>query len=305
LLKPADARRHMLTDEELELLTQAGKITAQAREYGRELLVKGASVLDVTKKVEAKIRELGGEPAFPAQISNNDTAAHDCATFEDPRALCSGDLVKLDLGAHCEGFLGDTAVTVNLGEHATLVKAAEEALKAALELVKPGAPVAVIGATIEQTIKDAGYIPVRNLSGHGLEQWGVHMPPTIPNFDTGDSTVLEEGMMIAIEPFATDGAGLIGEKGQAEVFDLLMHKGVRTGFVRDILSYIETYNDMPFCRRWLAQEFGIAKTNFALQELTRLGMLNSYEPLVERNNGLVAQAEHSVYVLDTPIILTK
>lgn len=288
--------------EVIENYKKAGKIAKEALSYGKGLIKKGASVLDVCDKVEAEIERLGAKPAFPVQISMDDIAAHYCPEEED-KLIFEDQVVCLDVGVHVDGYIGDNACSVDLsGKHSDLIKASEEALKAAIELVKPGVKLSSIGKAIEQAIKP--FQPVRNLSGHGLEAYNIHNAPTIPNFDTGEGTELEKGV-IAIEPFATTGIGLIYEKGEPSVFTLTGKKSVRIGFVRDIQKEIEKLSGLPFTTRWLTKKFSQAQVKFALKQFNQLGILHEYPPLVERSGGLVSQAEHSLLVDDEVVILTK
>ena len=284
---------------------QAGKIARDSLNYGKELIKKGAKVVDVLDKVERKIIELGALPAFPAQISLNEVAAHYCSEEHDETTF-DDQVACLDVGVHVNGFIGDNALTVDLSNsNKDLVKASRDALNAALEVVKPGAKLTDIGEAIETTIVNAGFQPIRNLSGHGLGEFNVHSPPTIPNFNTKESAVLKEGQAIAIEPFATKGVGMIEQKGDASVFELVGKKSTRIGFVRDIIKEIETYNNLPFTIRWLTKKFSENQVQYALSELRKLGILKEHPPLVEKQQGLVAQSEHTILVLEDPIITTK
>ena len=289
----------------LENYKKAGKIAAEVLAYGRELIKKDRLLLDVTNQIEAKIFELGAEPAFPVQFSMDEIAAHYCPEDND-KTIFSEQLVSLDVGVHVDGCIGDTACTIDLsGKNSELVKASEEALKAAIEVAKVGISLGEIGKAIETVITGYGFKPVKNLSGHGLDLYNIHSAPQIPNFDTKDKTRLEKGMVIAIEPFATDGVGLIDEKGDASVFSLVGKKPVRIGFVRDILKQIESYNGMPFTTRWLTKKFSEGQVRYALNQLKLLGVLREHPPLVEKSNGLVSQAEHSLLIDDEAVVLTK
>ncbi|MBW2974443.1 type II methionyl aminopeptidase [Candidatus Woesearchaeota archaeon] len=281
--------------ETLDKYRKAGRIAAEALEYGKGLIKKEARVLDVCNKVEQKIEELGAKPAFPAQVSMDDTAAHYCPKDDDD-IVFSEQLVSLDVGVHVDGLIGDNACSVDLsGKHSELIKASEEALKAAIGKVKLGVRLSEIGKAIEDAIKGFGFNPVRNLSGHGLDSYNIHCYPTIPNFDTKEDSVLEEGV-IAIEPFATDGTGMIHEKGEASVFSMIGKKPVRIGFVRNIQKEIEGYNGLPFTTRWLTRKYSEAQVKYALNQFKQLDIIKEYPPLVERSNGLVSQAEHSLLV---------
>ena len=293
-----------MDSETIEKYKKAGKIAAEALAYGRGLIKKGTKVLDVCNKVEEKISKLGAKPAFPAQISMNEIAAHYCPEDKDETKF-TDQLVCLDVGVHVDGFIGDTACSVDLSRNnPDLVKASEEALKAAIETVKVGVKLSKIGKAIEDTITNYGFQPVRNLSGHGLDSYNIHSSPTIPNFDTKEDTILEK-QVIAIEPFATNGIGLIHEKGEPTVFLLFGKKSTRIGFVRNIQKEIESYNMLPFTTRWLTKKFSEAQVRFALNQFKQLEILKEYPPLVEKQNGLVSQAEHSLLVDDEVIVLTK
>ncbi|MBW2981440.1 type II methionyl aminopeptidase [Candidatus Woesearchaeota archaeon] len=295
-----------MDEETLNKLKKAGQIAAEARDFGISLIKKGSSLLDVTKQVEDKVIKLGGNMAFPPQISLNDCAAHFYPDADD-KTIFEDQVCSLDVGVHIDGYIGgDTARTVDLsGENAELVKASLEALNNALKIVKPGIKISEIGKVIQETISGYGFAPVRNLSGHGLDQFNIHTKPSIPNYDNGDNTELQEDQLIAIEPFASKGAGIIYESGNATVFQLIGKKPVRNIFTRQILKELEKYNGLPFCRRWLTEKFSLPKVNFALRELKNLEILREYPPLVDRNHGLISQAEHTLIVKDKLIILTK
>ncbi len=285
---------------------KAGKISAEVLEYGKSLIKKGNSLLETTELIEKKIYELGGKPAFPVQVSCNEIAAHFCVE-EDDKTIFDEQVVSLDLGVHVDGAIGDNAYTIDLsGKYADMVKAAQKALEEAVKIIQVGVEVRQIGKVINDAISSYGCNPVRNLSGHGLDLYNIHAKPTIPNIDNGDKTKLSKGMAFAVEPFATTGSGVVHESGLPTVFMLEHKKPVRSPITREVLKEIETYEGLPFAKRWLTKKFG-AKANFALRELTQLGMIHQFPPLVEINKGIVTQAEHSLLIDDKGevIVLTK
>lgn len=215
-------------------------------------------------------------------------------------------MVCLDLGVHVNGAVGDNAYTIDLsGQYRELVNAVQDALDNALKTIKVGVEIREIGKAIQQTITSYGFAPVKNLSGHGLGVYDVHSKPTIPNYDNGDKTEINNGMVFAIEPFATNGAGMVQEAGKPTVFVLEQKRPVRSPVTREVLKEIETYEGLPFALRWLTRKFG-PKANFAMRELLQLGVIKDYPPLVEVNKGIVSQAEHSILVDNGEvIILTK
>jgi len=291
--------------EDIKKFKESGVISAKALLFGAKMIKSGVKVIDVCDAVEEKIRTLGGQPAFPAQVSRNEIAAHYCPEQDDETVFCEGDLVKLDCGTHVDGYVSDTATTVNLGDYAELLKASKEALDVAVKMARPGTKTSEIGRAIQETIQKYNFSPVKNLSGHGIGLYTVHASPSIPNFNNGGSETLKEGQSIAIEPFATNGAGLIHESGEPTVFMQEARKGVRNQFARDLLKDIETYNGLPFTTRWLSRKHGVGKTRFGLRELLNAGIIKGYPSLPDVGKGFVSQAEHSVLVFDKPIIITK
>ena len=292
--------------DERDKYIEAGKISATALKKGASLIKINAKLLDVTEAVEKIILDNGGEFTFPPQISLNEIAAHYCADPDDDIVFKKGDVAKIDVGAMIDGYIGDNAMTVDVGgEHKDLVDASREALNAAIEKVRPGVTLGELGRAIHDKIQSKGFAPVRNLSGHALEQFVYHAQPNIPNFDTGDDTELEEGMVIAIEPFASSGAGIIFESDRGNIFSQVAKRNVRNVISRQVLKEVEKFENMPFTTRWLIKKFPAVKVNFALRDLMQNGIIRSYPPLPDRDSGLISQAEHTMIVEDKPIITTK
>ncbi|MBI4154474.1 type II methionyl aminopeptidase [Candidatus Woesearchaeota archaeon] len=286
---------------EIKDYEKAGKIAAECLEYGRKLIKVNVPLLKVAEDVEKKIYDLGGKPAFPVNLSINEIAAHFTPGIEDPIVFKEGDLVKLDVGVHVEGYIGDNACTIDLGKNSELVKASEEALKAALKIVRTGIRLREIGKEIQEAIESFEFSPIRNLCGHQVEEYRQHAGLTIPNYDNGSDVELEEGMVIAIEPFATNGEGIVIDGKPSGIFRLRQVKNTRNMEGRKIIKFVEeNFKTLPFAKRWLKQF-----SNFSLTSLEREGIIEEYRILVERGKGLVSQAEKTVLVGDKSKILTK
>ncbi|MBN1175859.1 type II methionyl aminopeptidase [Candidatus Woesearchaeota archaeon] len=284
----------------------AGKLAGEALLYGKTLIKPDVKIVDILDSVESFIQEKGGFPAFPSQISVNTIAAHQCSALDDDSIVKESDVIKLDVGVHINGYIGDNALTVNLNnEYKELVEASKKALKNVSTMFTPGTPVGEIGGVIQDTIIDMGFSPVKNLSGHGLGYFNIHTCPSIPNVRLDNSNVLEENMHVACEPFATNGKGAIAEGGSPTVFTLQVPRPVRSPIAREVLQKIKTYDGLPFASRWLEREFGAGKTRLALMELQKNGSLIAHPPLREIGKGMVSQHEHSFIVGDKPIITTK
>ncbi|MCX6815424.1 MAG: M24 family metallopeptidase [Candidatus Aenigmarchaeota archaeon] len=159
---------------------KAGKIAVEGKEEARRIVKPGVKFLDIAEGLEQFIRQAGGQPAFPINISINDIAAHHTPTKNDMAVINDSDIVKIDLGVHIDGYVADTAVTINFNpDYDDLVKAAEAALQEAVKEVRPDALLSDISTTIENTIKGFGYKPIENLTGHGLAQYDLHTEPTV------------------------------------------------------------------------------------------------------------------------------
>lgn len=289
--------------ENLENWRKAGKITAETLDYARKLIKKDVLLLEIAEKVEEKVKSLGGEMAFPVNISLNHIAAHYTPSVNDDKRFWE-DLVKLDVGAHVEGCIGDSAITVDLsGKWTDLINAARDAVNNAIKIVRPGITLGEIGQTIQETINSYEYVPIRNLSGHEMEPYLLHAGQTIPNIAIDDDEELEEGQVIAIEPFATTGQGKVEDSSNPEIFSIQDVKPVRSQAGREFMKKAMLYETLPFCKRWI--QMPLFKLNFAVKELVNAGNLHEYPPLIEAGKGMVAQAEHTVLVQDKPEVLTK
>lgn len=284
--------------EGLEKTRAAGKIAARCREWAREAIQPGVKLRTILETIESMIREEGAAPAFPAQTSRNECAAHYCSSPDDETVYEEGDVVKVDMGVHVDGWIADTACTVDLsgdGRNADLIQASADALAAAISLVEPGRPVSEIGAAVERTITKAGFEPVRNLTGHGLDRWKVHCAPQIPSYGERGGGRLAEGMVVAIEPFACTGRGFIHEAGRAEVFMLVRPPRKARGVDKDVLKAMQSWRGLPIARRYF-DHLDRDAVEDTISKLARQGVLVRYPPLVEQAGVLVAQTEHTLFL---------
>jgi methionyl aminopeptidase len=298
-----------MSPDELENFRKAGKLAAKVREESKRLIMVGESLLDIADMVEQSIKDEGGKPAFPVNISINDIAAHYTPEFDSTALMEDNALVKIDLGIEINGALSDTAYTIDLsGKNETLVKASEEALENAIKSIRPGVAVGEIGGVIEDTIKKYGFRPISNLSGHMIKSNQLHAGIDIPNIKTKDPYQFQEGDIFAIEPFATTGQGYVEDLEQVEIFSLYAPSNIRMRQSRKIVEHvIKNYGMLPFAERWVRKEFSSKLlVSAAFKELLQNQFLRGYPILREVSRGLVSQAEHTVLVTsDGCEILTK
>lgn len=280
-----------MNEEAIEKTLRAGEVLKKVAKEAEEKVVVGAKILEVAEFIESKIIELGAKPAFPCNLSINSDAAHFTPARGDERTFKKGDLVKIDIGAHIDGYIADMAISVDLGDHGDLIKASKEAVFNAIDQVKAGIDTAKLGKIIEETIRGYGFKPIVNLTGHGLLPYLAHAPPSIYNYATQKGVELKEGMIVAIEPFATNGVGRVAERNECEIYSLVNPKPLRLKELRKILQEVsERFKTLPFAKRW------INASDLFISKLVREGVLREYPVLSEVSNGVVSQWEHTVIV---------
>ncbi len=210
--------------EEIDKMRRAGRIVAGTIERVLAAVTPKVTTAALDAVAEEYIREQGATPSFkgygggagagrvpfPASIctSINDEIVHGIPSPE--RSVDEGDLLKLDFGAIWEGFHGDSAVTVIVGEPRSaeadkLVRVTEEALEAGIAQIRPGGRLSDIGAAVEQVARGAGFEVVREYVGHGIGR-SLHEDPQIPNYgEPGRGPLIKPGLVVAVEPMVNIG----------------------------------------------------------------------------------------------------
>ena len=288
-----------MTNVDKEKLRGVGKVLGEAILMAKGMVKPGVKLITVADAAEKFLRDKNYGIAFPMNISVNEQAAHYTPCLDDDKVFTNADLVKIDFGAEKDGFLGDCAVTIDLsGKYGGLVSAANEALAKAISVVKAGVTVNEIGKAIAESIESKGYSPIKNLGGHGINEHELHAEPFIPNYDNGDETELEEGMVIALEPFATTGKGFVADSDIREIFSYVGEGTTRSADSRLLLKEISTkYTTEPFAARWLSNKINSRfRLYAAMGELMRAGAITPHSTLVEVSNGMVSQAEAQLIV---------
>ena len=200
---------------ELEKMRRAGQIVRQVLTTVRDMVAPGVSTMDLERAAEKKIKELGAKPAFKGYYdypcvlctSVNEQIVHGIPS--EKRTLKSGDIVSIDCGVVLDGYYGDSAITVPVGEIAPEVKklleVTQQSLERAIEQVQIGNTVGDIGAAVQEVVEKNGFSVVRDFVGHGIGT-KLHEEPQVPNYGKrGFGTKLKEGMVLAIEPMVNVG----------------------------------------------------------------------------------------------------
>jgi methionyl aminopeptidase len=200
---------------ELERMRAAGQLVGQVLTALSATVAEGVSTADLDEVAERLIRDAGAIPAFkgyngyPASIcaSVNDEVIHGIPSKK--RVLKAGDIISIDVGAELDGYFGDSAITLPVGEISDeakrLLQVTEESLFKAIDVVRPGGRVSDIGHAVQKHVEAAGFSVVREFVGHGIGQ-RMHEEPQIPNYgEPGRGPRLAEGMVLAIEPMVNAG----------------------------------------------------------------------------------------------------
>ncbi|UCE73444.1 MAG: type II methionyl aminopeptidase [Methanomassiliicoccales archaeon] len=288
-----------MDEETIEKYRKAGKIAKAAREYGASKVKEGVLLFDVAEYVEEFIWKQGGRPAFPINLALNDAAAHFTPGLGDDTIFQKGDVVKLDVGVQVDGYIGDTAVTIEVGTNhwGDLIRATEEALEAAIGLMKPNARVDDVGAAIQRIIESHNFVPIENLTGHSMERYKLHAGLSVPNVMGEGSGIVKAQDVIAIEPFATNGAGMVDGKKGGNIYRLIKPRPIGGRELKALIKHInENYSSLPFSERWCHKYDKKAKQH--IRKLLRAQVVYSYPLLKDVGGGIVAQSEHTVIITE-------
>ncbi len=289
-----------ISEEDKEKYFKAGKILAETLEKTKKLVKPGKKLLEISEFAENEIRRRGADLAFPLNIGINEIAAHYSSPIKDNKTIPDNCIVKLDLGASIDGFLTDSAISINVGGNEELEKfiiAAETALSSALKIIKAGVSIVKCGEIIEKIIKKFNLKPIRNLMGHQIKQYNLHAGISVPNVQKFSSEIdykFKDGDVFALEPFTTDGAGLVYSGNATYIYSLIKKVKKRNlpAHIINILTRIwNERKKLPFSLRWYKDI-----PNHHIKQLLRMNILHKYPVLVEISGGKVAQAEHTILI---------
>jgi methionyl aminopeptidase len=294
-----------MDEHALDCVRKAGRIAGEARELGISLVAPNVPLVKVAEEVEAYIYEKGARLAFPVNLSINDVAAHFSPNLHDEMRFSVGDVVKVDVGAHVDGYIGDTAATVEVGTKnwADLIGASARALTFATEMIADGTPVNAIGGAVERSIKESGFRPVVNLNGHEMKQFNLHAGLSIPNYDDGTTTKVRDGMILAVEPFATNGVGQVDNAKAGNIYRIIRDRQLKDAETMRLFERIKTeFSTLPFCERWCQKLDKDAP--HLLKNMFRHGVIMSYPMLREVKHGMVSQTEHTLVIVNNRCEIT-
>jgi methionyl aminopeptidase len=292
-----------MNDDVFDRYMKAGEIAATARDTGAAHIKPGKTFQEIVDEIESIIKNKGAGIAFPTNISINHIAAHFTPPKNDGHVFKKGDVVKVDVGAHVDGYIADTAVTIEVetDEFSSLRQASADALDHAIKLMKPGVKLSSIGKEVEETINEFGFKPIDNLTGHSLNRFNLHSGMSVPSIASMSfQRRPKKDDVIAVEPFATTGSGHV-ISGQGSNIYLLKNK-MNFRRLRDRRSRLMVkklqhhFHSLPFASRWC--EDILPNVSMSLSWLEQKGMIHHFPQLLEQNKGMVSQKEHTMIVTD-------
>jgi len=299
-----------MNSEEIENYKKAGKVAGEVREFARNYAKDGMKLLDIAEKLEEMILEKGAKIAFPINLSLNEIAAH--ATPLPNEETTAHGLLKIDIGANVNGYIGDTALTVDLTkdkEFESQMKFNAGLLQVAKEVINPEIKIGEIGTTISEKIEsqnkenNTNFTIISGLTGHALDKDEIHASPSIPNY-TNESRKELKNTAFAVEPFVTSGSGVIFEGDGGGIYMLQSDNSVRDRDARKVLEFIkENYKTNPFCERWLVKA-GFKRTRYTLKLLIDSGAVHHFPLLIEKTKSPVSQMEHTFVITDDKVFCT-
>ena len=289
------------SEDPWEKWRRAGVVAREALDLARPMVEPGTKVIDLINIVENHIREHSSGTSFPCNVSLNNVAAHYTSPIDDETVIEEGDLVTVDCGSHVDGCIADTAFTIALNpDHEALVKASVDSTNMAIKMMRPGAKLNTIGALIEDTITSAGFQPVKQLSGHQLNEYELHSDKQVPCVSGKAEVLVEEGEIYAIETFASTGSGNITDLPRPLIYQLLpIRVPVRFKGTRQFLGIArKEYKEFPFAERWMAERMSHGSLKMAIKELKQNGALFAHSILAEEKDEFVSQHEHTIIITE-------
>ena len=304
-----------MEEAEIKSYVQAGEIAKEIKKFAKDIIKPGIKLIELAEAIDDKIFELGGEPAFPVNLSLNEVAAHYTPSPHD-ETIAEG-ILKVDIGVSVDGYIADTAFSVDLTEDKKFIdimELNEKILKDISRKVHDGMEVREVGGSVQDTLeawnrdKDSNLSVIKSLSGHSLGQDSIHDGLTISNYRNENVTVLDD-IAFAIEPFVTTGVGDIYEGQPGGIYILQSGAPVRDREARNVLQFIkENFETQPFCLRWLIEEMGDTlsegKLKFILSILVKQGILYEYPMLIEKSKKPVSQFENTFVITGGKVICT-
>lgn len=291
-----------MKQEEINILRKSGIINNKAQKLAQRIIKPGISFLEIGTKLENYIREEGGKPAWPVNLSINEEAAHNSYSPEEQVLLKETDILKVDIGVSIDGYITDSSQTIIFDKkHEKLKEASNKALLNAKDYIFKNpktCTISKIGEIIEDTITSYSYKPVSNLTGHTITRFQTHNHPSIPNVRNNCDIKLSEidNGWFAIEPFSSTGNGYVNEGNTVYIFIFQEDIPLRNPNARKILEEIKSFEGMAFSEFWVGKNMAGFDRKIAFRELLKAQAIGAYPVLIDKHGSFVSQAETTIVI---------
>lgn len=288
--------------EILDILKKSGKLNLKTQRFAKKIITVGCDLSRVGLEIDKFILDNEGVPAWPVNLSVNNEAAHNSYDIEQPIFLEENDVLKVDVGVSIDGYITDSAQTIIFHKkHEALKNASFQALLSVKNFLKQNykqALVSDIGRIVEEEVAGSGFKVVENLTGHVIERFNPHAQPSIPNIKNHIHIPLHEiKLPFAVEPFVSDGNGFVTESNKILIFQHLEDKPIRNKDAKTILEEIKKYQGTPFSEYWVGKNLTTFQRRFALRELLKNEIIQSFPVLSDKKGSFVSQAE-TTFIID-------
>lgn len=304
-------------DSKWEDFRKGAEIHRRVRHKAQTLIQPGMLMVEIADLIENSVRNYAGNVApkqagvgFPTGLSLNHVAAHYTPNTGDKTVLQKDDIMKVDIGVHVNGRICDSAFTMTFNDtekYKPLMDAVREATNTGIREMGIDVRLTDIGSAVQEVMElyemeeNGKLLPVkciRNLNGHSIGDYVIHLGKTVPIVPNGDQTKMEEGEVYAIETFGSTGHGYVVPEGECLHYALnldVSHLRVPGDRAQQLMEKINnTFGTLPWCRRYLERETGEDKYLLGLNQLVRAGIVEDYPPIVDAKGSYTAQFEHTV-----------
>jgi methionyl aminopeptidase len=305
-------------EKDLNDVRKAAEVHRTARQWLQSWVKPGMRMQYIAETTENKVRELllkdglDGGIGFPMGTSLNECAAHYSPNPGDTRCLGQNDVVKFDIGVHVNGRIVDSAWSMCFNDMFNpLIETVKAATYAGIRTAGIDVRLCDVGAAVQE-VMEAGEVEingkvhkikcVKNLCGHNIGHYRIHGGKSVPSYDNGDQTKMDEMEFFAIENFGSTGKGHVEETMDCSHYAKQHNAPIVTlpnAKDRHLYSFItEKFGTLPFCRRYL-ERLGEPKHVLALRHLVDAGVVQDYPPLSDVMGSYVAQFEHTIALRPT------
>lgn len=291
----------------IDILVKSGIINRKTQELAKKIVKPGKSIVDIDKQLSSYILENSAGLAWPINFSVNNDAAHNVANPEDPYILKEDDVLKVDVGVHIDGNITDSSQTLFFSKpHEKLVESSYSALSAVKKFISENyktAKISDVGSIVDKKIREFGFKPISNLTGHCLDKYSQHVSPSIPNIpNSASQKFIDLDSHFAIEPFSSTGNGYVVDSNDVLIFSYLEDRPLRNKDAKKMLDEIKMFNGLPFSEYWVGKDLTSFSRKIALRELLKSEAIMSYPVLSDKKGSYVSQFETTFVVTKEGLI---